>query len=433
MKKILLLLSVAFNILNLNAQVTYCPLDMTSINGFPVFFSTPSHDVMWTNIRAQSGNCSLYAVTTDAGASFTLDTIPDPNRSINVIYAINKDTAWAGLTDLAGSSGGAIWKTTDGGTHWTKQTTTEYSSSVAYLDVICFFTPDTGFVLGDPVGGNYEIYTTTNGGTTWTAVPPTNIPAPLSGEFALESSFSRIDNKVWCGTNKGRVLYTGDRGQTWAVSTVVAGSSFIDVKMNDPSNGVAMPLEGNTVYYTTNGGVNWTARLLSPAMNVCGLSAIKNVPGTYVFKGNGIYATDDNFVSYSLIDNSHLTLHNDLMMFDATIGWTQTGYLNFDSAIIKIANVPFGFFSPEANRHQLGIFPNPVTENAALVSLTLDKDSEIMFSLYDVAGKCMLQQQRNGIKGKNAMVFDFGSLAEGLYLLTVTDGTRRSNLKVIVN
>jgi hypothetical protein len=31
------------------------------------------------------------------------------------------------------------------------------------------------------------------------------------------------------------------------------------------------------------------------------------------------------------------------------------------------------------------------------------------------------------------MVFDFGSVAEGLYLLTVTDGTSRSNLKVIVN
>jgi len=189
MKRIVLIFAVAFCFLKTNAQsVTYCPLDMTHIYGFPTFFSTPSHDIMWVGVFT-GDNTTVYARTSDAGASFTIDSLPDLNRGITSVFALNKDTAWAGATDMVGSNGGAVYKTLDGGSNWTKQTTTEYTGSGAYFDWICFFTPDSGVILGDPVGGVYEIYTTTDGGNTWNVVPSANIPVPITGEFGLTNDY----------------------------------------------------------------------------------------------------------------------------------------------------------------------------------------------------------------------------------------------------
>ncbi|HRZ50278.1 MAG TPA: T9SS type A sorting domain-containing protein [Bacteroidales bacterium] len=421
--------------LNTEAQlVTYCPLNMTSIDGWPLFFTTPSHDVMWVVIRGAATNSAYYACTSDAGASFAVGTIPDLNHSPTCIYALDDKTAWVGLTDFVGSYGGAVWKTTDGGQNWTKLTTTQYADAAAYIDVVCFFNADTGFVLGDPIGGHYEIYTTTDGGVSLSPVPSANIPAPLASEFVLESRYSKIGNKVWCGTNKGRVFYSADRGHTWSVSTVKASLTNMEVSMNDSVHGVACQMEHNVPYITNDGGITWQKKPLSPSAYMCSVNAIKDVPGAFVFKivGQGIYITDDTFATYSLIDNLHLTGHNSLVMYNTTIGWTQTAYQNFDSAIIKIADIHIGAFSPVANLHHAGIFPNPVKQNSALVSWTLEKNAETTLALYDITGNLVRMNKVPGTRGSNAKVFKFENIASGIYLLSVSDGTNSSKIKVLV-
>lgn len=434
MKRILIIFTVAFCFLKTNAQnVTYCPLDMNNINGFPAFFCTPSHDVMWVGVF-NGDNTTIYARTTDAGSSFFIDSLPDPNRAITSIFALNKDTAWAGATDLVGSNGGAVYKTLNGGIDWTKQTTTEYTASGAYFDWICFFSADSGVILGDPVGGVYEIYTTTDGGNTWNAVPSVNIPAPLSGEWGLTNDYSTFGNKIWSATNKGRIFYSNDKGYHWSVSSINPALGMMGISMADELNGVAYKIESNTAFLTSDGGVTWTPKILSPSITFCYLSASKGVQGAYVFKSatGSIYATSDNFNSYVLLDNTHLTSHNELVMYDASIGWTQSAYMNYNNAIIKISNVPYGIFSPQANSNQLGIFPNPVTKNVALVSFNHEKNTDILLSLYDITGKCLKNQIYNGNIGKNAVIFDFFSIAKGLYLLTLDDGLRKSSIKVVV-
>jgi photosystem II stability/assembly factor-like uncharacterized protein len=434
--RVLVITVYLMSFLNTVAQVvTNCPLNMTSISGFPLFFSTPSHDVMWVAIRGAAGtNTANYAYTSDAGASFTVGAIPDPNHSPTSVFALDDRTAWIGFADFAGSNGGAVWKTLNGGLNWTKLTTTQFSDAAAFVDVICFFNADTGFVLGDPIGGSYEIYTTTDGGTTLSPVPSTQIPAPLTAEFVLESSYSKIGNKVWCGTNKGRVYYSADMGHNWSVSTVKSSFTYIEISMNDSIHGVAIQLNSSKPYVTSDGGITWNPKTLSPSATMSRVSAIRDVPGAFVFKlsGQGIYITDDTFATYSLIDNTHISGDNALVMYNTTLGWTQTAYLNSDSAIIKIADIHIGTFSPETNLHNAGIFPNPVKLNSALVSWTLEKNAETILALYDITGKLVRLKKVNGIAGRNARMFDFENTNAGLYLLSITDGTNSSKIKVVV-
>jgi len=114
-----------------------------------------------------------YLRTTNGGTNWTVSAITGGTIGSkgSSITALDANTAWVALNNPAG-----IFKTTDGGLTWTKQTTAFPSGG--YPDVIHFFDSNNGVCVGDPAGGNWEIYTTANGGTNWTRVPSGNIPPP---------------------------------------------------------------------------------------------------------------------------------------------------------------------------------------------------------------------------------------------------------------
>jgi len=156
--------------------------------------------------------------------------------------------------------------------------------------------------MGDPINGEFEIYTTDNGGNSWVQVPASNIADPLSGEFGVVGYYSAIGNKAWFGTNKGRVYRTGDKGHNWDVSATSLAGRYVDVEFASGLHGIAQDKNSGTgaLSETFDGGVTWTPVTISGQV---GTTDFCFVPGTE----NTWISTDANIIdgTFCSFDGGH--------------------------------------------------------------------------------------------------------------------------------
>jgi hypothetical protein len=170
--------------------------------------------------------------------------------------------------------------TSCGGSYWTIQTDAIFTDPASFPNVVHFFDHKNGFCMGDPVNGEFEIYTTSNGGTTWTPVMADNIPDPVSEEYGVIGYYSAFADKAWFGTSKGRVYRTSDKGHHWDVSTTSLAGKFVDVEFANELHGLAQDKDINssgTLSETFDGGVTWNTVLSTGDI---GITDFCFVPGT---------------------------------------------------------------------------------------------------------------------------------------------------------
>jgi photosystem II stability/assembly factor-like uncharacterized protein len=219
--------------------------------------------------------------TENGGETWTSGTIPGcSGLALSMVFALNGDTAYCPMHWVAGSNPKGIYFTTDGGSSWSRQATASFSDPASFPNVVHFFDKNNGFCMGDPIAGEYEIYTTENGGITWTQVGADNIPNPIFGEFGVTGYYSAIGDKAWFGTNNGKVYRTTDKGHHWEVSMTQLNGKFVDVKFANELHGLAQDKSTNStgaLSETFDGGVTWT--LVNPTGPV-GATDLCFVPGT---------------------------------------------------------------------------------------------------------------------------------------------------------
>ncbi|MCX6244245.1 MAG: T9SS type A sorting domain-containing protein [Bacteroidetes bacterium] len=256
-------------------------------------------DALWALAINAAGNIvDAYTKSTDGGLTWTDGTF-SAGTGLSQLFAIDENTCFAVFN--TGASQG-IYKTTNGGTSWAKQGTAFGSSSFA--DALHFFDINHGVAVGDPVAGEFEIYTTSDGGTTWNVVPGANIPNPSStGEYGITGDISGFGSKfVWFGTNEGRIFRSTDKGLTWAVTLTPFGNvEVIAPEFADSVNGIAyrsylnMGIEP-TLNITTDGGVTFNSVDVSGTMYARFFS---HIPGTHTYVGSSADATNGMGISVS--------------------------------------------------------------------------------------------------------------------------------------
>lgn len=193
------------------------------------------------------------------------------NVGLRDVYFHDGNTGWA-VGDL-----GTVLRTTDGGSQWnTVQPPTEWG-----LWGVCFLDANNGWVVGE--GGT--VLRTLDGGATWRE--------QVSGTGLDLRAVHFVDiHTGWAVGHYGTVLHTTDGGRNWDLQpSPVAGTLdsvyLSDVWFADRDRGWVtavrvLPLQyagyGPTVqsdhgfiFYTDNGGANWTTRYADSSSGLWGI------------------------------------------------------------------------------------------------------------------------------------------------------------------
>lgn len=413
-------------------------------------FTTPSRgvrslsiandNVIWLNAYdGSSSNIQTikeYAKSGDGGNNWTSASFTLPGGvttlALSCITATDINTAWVAAHPTSTGIGG-IWKTTNGGTTWTKQTTALFNNAAAFANVVHFWDANNGFCQGDPVSGYYEIYTTTNGGTNWTRVPSVNIPPPAdSNEYGYVNNYAVIGDTVWFGTNYGRIYRSSDRGLTWSVfqsplNDFGGESESGSYTFSSPTKGLLSSNAGQ-LWSTVDGGENWTPVSFSGPFYLADLAYI---PGTSNVISTGS-ASNNSGSSYSLDDGLTWTgidnnvQHTICRFRNSSIGFsggfsqnpTTGGIFKYTGDVLSL---------PKSSELIFSVFPNPATHN-----LTISHLSALIskIQLVDVNGRVVNSLDFDGVSDAQVSISE---LKSGIYIVNIFSSEGIATKKIVKN
>jgi len=446
------LLFVAF--LSFSVMAQQSPWVLQHAPGLPnssqpqVIFSPVDDNVCW----GKNSNNSQFVRTTDGGDNWTVSTVTGAaGLECSSISALDINTAWIAMNDPSNATSGGIFKTTDGGLNWAKQTTA-FQGPGGHPNVIHFFDADNGLCIGNPRGGYWEIYTTTDGGSNWIRVPSVNIPAPLTNESGIETSYDPpAGNFFWFPTLSNRLYRTTDQGYTWTVAdSVTGGPSQIGFgfAFKDNLNGLAADFYPNSVISSTSdGGETWEPMVPFPP----GLSTIsslfivyrKTTIGSYVITsqtdlgGNpmmpGTAYSDDNGHTWTQVSNIPLGL---AAFSDCNTGWA--GGVN--DLIYKWVTDPLSCIVPVEDQNT-GIpsqfvldqnYPNPFNPSTT-IRYSIPTSEFVTLMVYDVLGNevaNLVNEEKPA--GSYEIKFDASILSSGIYFYSLQAGSYTQTKKLIL-
>ena len=212
-----------------------------------------------------------------------------------------------------------------------------------FYDALHFWNPQEGIAIGDPTNGCMSIIITRDGGLTWDKTPCELLPPSLEGEAAFAASDTNIaivGDKTWVATGglSSRILYSSDKGVSWAVfeTPIIQGletTGMYSIDFYDALNGFAIggdytkPKNQHSNKIRTNdGGQTWklVAQDQSPGYRSC----VQYIPNS---DAKGVVAVGFEGIDYSpdagntwkhLSDEAFYTLRflNDSVAFAAGKG-----------------------------------------------------------------------------------------------------------------
>jgi photosystem II stability/assembly factor-like uncharacterized protein len=452
MKKILLvLLATSFSLATFAQwieQATGFSAASRGINQIVITDENTAWATAYNGSGSGSANVRDFTRTIDGGNTWTAGTVTGPASTYNwsCLSAIDGNTAWALFYKNTSTATGSIYKTSDGGTSWTQQGTGQVfmTSNVSFPDIIYFWDENTGVTMGDPVNGEFEIYTTADGGTTWTAVDTMNIPDAQTGEYGYVRVLSVVDNILWFGTNQGRIYKSSDYGATWSVVQVTGFTDITEISYRDENNGLAKYTDVNdpgfatTLKRTTDGGATWED--VTP-MGTFFHGSMCYVPGTYdVVVSTGVnYTIGDFGSSYSLDGgNTWVTIdsavqYTTVNFFNPSTGWA--GGFNTDAStggIFKYAGAFIGTNIPISQSNlDFKLYPNP-SDGVFYISFEAKNNLPINIQVSDGMGRIVMQKT---YKNKNELwlhSLDLRNFSPGVYFLKVENDGTESMKKLVV-
>ena len=458
MKKLLLVFFISYSLATF-AQPECFTIGSTgwSTNGAGITsMSAPTDNIVWI-ARPSSNNATPPVITnreigvsTDGGVTFTPKVCVFPPATGNALAI----SSICGLSSTVGyvacnGAGDGVWKTTDAGTTWTKQTTALFNDPDSFNNFVYFWDANNGVTMGDPAGGYFEIYTTTNGGTNWVRTGSAAIPAPVSSgsgttfilEAGLTNQFTVTGNTLWLGTTFGRILKTTDKGLTWtAINTPVPGFSG-GPGTNAPANfnanqdwksdlvGTITDNEFN-YYRTADGGTTWVQDVNGIPLSF----DFAYVPGsvsTVVCTGEDVDKTS-RFNAYS---------------FDDGLTWTQCAQQNGSyGGIYEIRSPTVGWLSGFTVSSSVGgiwrmtgsqlptqtfsadkLFtatPNPTSNKLDLSGANINQ-----VQITDILGKIVFNNNYSSLSNVELNIAEFTS---GIYMVKVTNNEGISSVVKVV-
>lgn len=216
-----------------------------------------------STVWVKDANADSVSMTTNGGVSWISKPLPLAEgfpAGAGGISALDGSNAFYILS--SGNSKG-IYRTTDGGNSWTKQTT-GFNQNSLFPDIVHFWNEKEGVAIGD-ASPDFEIYTTTNGGIQWNRVDKKNMPDGKSeGTWNSQETYSVVGNSIFYLTTSARIFKSADKGKTWNVINTPfhnANDSTLTFDFKDNDNGLISYCSHDgqkyKMYRTTDGGQTW--------------------------------------------------------------------------------------------------------------------------------------------------------------------------------
>jgi photosystem II stability/assembly factor-like uncharacterized protein len=218
-----------------------------------------------------SGAGGTYVVTTDGGNTWKAAVVPGAESlQFRAVHGVSDKIAYL-MSIGDNTTDFRIYKTTDGGKHWTIEFTNQLAG--AFYDCFGFWTRRRAIAHSDSVNGVFPELRTENG-TTWQSIAA-NMPPALPGEASFAASNTCVategEENAWVATGAqsiaARILATRDGGDTWnAYDTPLVKSpsaGAISVAFRDAWHGIVGggDLASNAsadAATSDNGGQSWT-------------------------------------------------------------------------------------------------------------------------------------------------------------------------------
>jgi photosystem II stability/assembly factor-like uncharacterized protein len=381
-----------------------------------------------------------FTVTTNGGDSWNPGIIDVGNTALQItnISPVSGTTAWVGAFDSTDGLGG-VFKTSDGGATWEPQNSDGFTTvGESWFNVVHFFDANVGLAMGDPEGGEYEIYKTTDGGTNWTRIAGSAIPNPLSGEYGYNGGYAAAGGSFWFTTNKGRVYRTTNQGVTWTVAQAPITDFGADAQngriyFSDANNGylqknvVAGAVTTRTYATTTNGGTTW-----STPVPFTGTRFILNyIPGTTTMVATsqaepvGTSVSTDNGATWTDLEPTGIEQRGASAFLNLTTGWCA-GFSTdpLTDGVFKLTGA-LGTQNFE-NATKFKVYPNPAS---SMVTISAANADSYKLSVTDITGKVVMTKSLNGIEN----TLDISSLSTGAYFFELSSENIKDVVKILKN
>ena len=184
------------------------------------------------------GSNNGVLVTHNGGISYDFNTLADPS-SISDVFFVNTSTAYI--------AGKGIWKTTNGGTNWTKLY--EFDIGDGYKS-LHFINDQIGWVIKRD-----GLFKTTNGGVDWQIVNTGGVIIPGFGSvFFPDESHGYISDQL-------TIASTSNAGSSWTKS-YTGMSTYHDIHFFSANTGYIT--DSLYILKTIDGGLTWNKEVILP-------------------------------------------------------------------------------------------------------------------------------------------------------------------------
>jgi len=285
------------------------------------------------------------------------------NGTLRDVYFINANTGWV-VGDTT-----AVFKTTNGGLTWVKQTITYVTDTKLYS--VKFINANTGYAAGGHHSGYYDFYytyifNTTNGGANWYILY--NVQG---GGYWFLNKIQFITDSTIFATAEGSTNY-GSRGGI--LKSTNAGFSFdmcISYGQSNALHFINPQIGWATAFYwddvgtkityilkTTNSGLNWSQQYRDSSYYAEAIAWIQFLNentgyavGKYHYLRTAFYKTTNGGISW---DTSQYTHRKNSAMFFVNLdtGWIGGGWRSTDTSVIAYtSNGGISWISQKKNYH----------------------------------------------------------------------------------
>ncbi|MBS1535862.1 MAG: T9SS type A sorting domain-containing protein [Bacteroidetes bacterium] len=451
MKKLLLFASLVLALPSI-AQTTFWteyPTSQPAASTGMRSISIVDDNIAWLSNSCGTSGCTAirrYSRSVNGGTVWNTGVVDlgatSADLEIANIHGVDENTAFAAVFPKASSPGG-IWKTTDAGTTWVKQSTASFNDAASFTNLVYFWNANEGLAMGDPANGYFEIYRTTNGGTNWTRVGSTPALVPIDPqEYGLTNQFTTNGDNIWIGTTFGRILKSSDRGVTWSVyqSPIpdfgggINGSGSGDMAFTDANNGL-LQTDAYELFATSDGGANWTALTVAAdtALKNFGISEIPGQPNVYISVGEDLLNSPNRGSAFTI---------------NGGVDWVHIPDTDeVDGGVVAFLNNNTGFASGFSTSAAVGgiwkwngldLLANTAFSadklftayiNNATRTLQVNGKNIANVAVYDVLGKQVFNSSYTSVDNVSINVDSFNS---GVYMVKVASAEgNASTIKVI--